>query len=700
MLRVKGVPRQAVPLIVLSSLLLLAVITAAAYFWRSTFEQQRLLQHTYNVLSANRALLADVRDAETGQRGYLLTQDESYLEPYGRGQSLAPLDYERLASLVREDAPERTTLRQLKELMGEKLKELALTLSVAKSAGFPAALAIVKTNFGRDKMESIRQLSTSIANQEQNTLVQRSAALTRILRIAIVSSAASVLLALLLFWSASVAILFACKRLWRSTERYGSLVKASSLNVWIADAGGSRDAESLQAWEKLTGQPFEEACHDGWVERVHPQDRDPALNAWHHSLTSRTPYDCEVRLRLVDQRHHWVQLRAIPMTREDGKLVEWIGTIDDVTDTREAELALERSEERLAFTAKAMGIGFYDRDWLTGTIQWTEPMKRIYGLAPEVSITPELVSSRLQCVDGEHIDAIANHLQHDAECQIKLEDGAVRWISSRAHVTTDLSGKPLRTIGVAQDVTERKLKDEALMRSEKLAAAGRLAATVAHEINNPLEAITNMLYIMGTDESMPSGLKHYIDEAQEQLQRVNRIANQSLRFYKDPTNPSFVSLGTEVQAATRFYKQSLRAKEIEVLIDDRSSEAMQGYVGELRQVLVNLLLNARDAAPQRGVIRCRVVNQHHPLTGRWGTRLTLLDRGMGITRGGLSRLFNPFFTTKGDAGTGLGLWTCRAIVEKHGGQIRVRSRTGGGSFTCFSVFFPHLASGDLLEGNA
>jgi C4-dicarboxylate-specific signal transduction histidine kinase len=191
-------PSQMTQVVALTGLIVTGVLTSSFYFWTSTIQQQRWLRHTYQVLSADHNLLADVRDAETGQRGYLLTGDPLYLGPYERGSKTAPVDFETLRLLTLDDARQQQTVKLLLPPMTVKLNELAKTISVADADNVAAALAIVKSGVGRKAMETVRTLTAIIAEQEERGLLARTATRSRDLRIAIVSSIAFVLLAIIL----------------------------------------------------------------------------------------------------------------------------------------------------------------------------------------------------------------------------------------------------------------------------------------------------------------------------------------------------------------------------------------------------------------------------------------------------------------------------------------------------------------------
>ncbi len=239
---------------------------------------------------------------------------------------------------------------------------------------------------------------------------------------------------------------------------------------------------------------------------------------------------------------------------------------------------------------------------------------------------------------------------------------------------------------------ERRAKDEALRRSEKLGAAGRLAASIAHEINNPLEAVTNLLFLARHDPSASAKVVEYLAMADQELQRVSHIARQTLGFYRDSSAPSTFNLSDAINDVVRLHAKKIAARSIrvETRLDDPGE--ITAFVGEVRQVISNLITNAIDASPPGGrvvvhVSRAQTHAQPPPV------RLTVADQGSGIPPEHLERIFEPFFTTKKHSGTGLGLWVSKSIVEKHGGVIRLRSSVRPGrAGTAVSVTLPAVST--------
>ena len=224
-----------------------------------------------------------------------------------------------------------------------------------------------------------------------------------------------------------------------------------------------------------------------------------------------------------------------------------------------------------------------------------------------------------------------------------------------------------------RDITHTRLAEEALRRSEKLAAVGQLASSIAHEINNPLEAITNLIYLVRTAEDLQE-VQEYALQAESELARVADIVTQTLRFHRQQSAAALVDLGETLPALLRLYVSRFRSRNITPRLQLRPTPAAMLREGDLRQVLNNLIRNAYDAMPQGGVLHLRLRPAADPVTGIPGLRCTIADTGTGMLPSIRPHLYEPFYTSKEVTGTGLGLWISKGILEKHAGRIHMRSR--------------------------
>ena len=266
-------------------------------------------------------------------------------------------------------------------------------------------------------------------------------------------------------------------------------------------------------------------------------------------------------------------------------------------------------------------------------------------------------------------------------------DGTYIPIEDSAAPIRDTRGKIVGVVMVFRDATHERKSQEVLRKTEKLAAAARLAATVAHEINNPLEAIGNLIYIAKITEGIPESAIAHLSVAEEELARVSHITRQTLGFYRESKQPNEIDLPTLVESVLNIYSNKFRTKNITIVRDFHDCPPIQGLSGELNQAVANLISNAADAVPQGGTICVRINCHEDDLSN--AVEVIIEDDGPGIASEYRDRIFEPFFTTKKDVGTGLGLWVTKEIIERHSGTIAVRSVNGANpSGTAFSITLP------------
>jgi PAS domain S-box-containing protein len=260
----------------------------------------------------------------------------------------------------------------------------------------------------------------------------------------------------------------------------------------------------------------------------------------------------------------------------------------------------------------------------------------------------------------------------------RRKDGSEMWALVSANPVFDDSGEFSGVLAMLSDVTQLRKAEETLRRNEKLITASRLAATIAHEINNPLAALTNVLFLMRTDNN-----PDYLKMAEDQLARINNIARQTLGFYRNDPDPAWLNLTDVIAGVLAAFRGKVRSRGVEIETLYRSKAEINGYANELGQVFGNLIGNALDAMSSGGKLRIRTASYRH------GLRATIADNGRGIDRENLDKVFQPFFTANKEVGTGLGLWLTREIVQKHGGTIRVRSSTDTQRHgTVFMIWLP------------
>lgn len=388
-------------------------------------------------------------------------------------------------------------------------------------------------------------------------------------------------------------------------------------------------------------------------------------------------------------RHFFVSLAVSPVLDASGNIVGASRIVRDISGRRR----LGDARSRLASIVESSDDAITGRD-LNGIVtSWNRAAERLYGYTAEEMIgqpitkiiPPELIAGEARMLATL---ARGERIEHFETVRLR-KDGETVEVSLTVSPILDETGKIVGAAKIARDITQQKRTERALRTSERLASVGRLAATVAHEINNPLEAVTNLIFLARHAESIEDARK-FLSMVEEELERISRLTRQTLGFYRETKGVARVRLGDIVESLVTVFAPRMRNKGIKISTDIDESIEIIAVPGEIRQVVANFLTNSIDVLDAGGQIFIRVSSSR-----RWdeartpGVRLTICDTGPGIPAGIRSRLFEPFFTTKKDVGTGLGLWICKSIVDNHSGTIQVRSSMAPGkSGTTFSVFLP------------
>jgi len=355
-----------------------------------------------------------------------------------------------------------------------------------------------------------------------------------------------------------------------------------------------------------------------------------------------------------------------------------------------AELRADRSTREMAAIVEYSCDAIYSSR-PDGTItSWNRAAELLYGYSAEEAVGSPIrrltPPERLEELEAN--GRILNSGGHVAPYRTERmrKDGTHCPVLLSASSLRNVRGEIVGASTIARDISAEKQSEEAIRRSEKLATTGRLAASIAHEINNPLEAVINLLYLARHDSSHAA---EYLKQAEREVGRVAQLAQQTLGFVRDANASGWMDPAAIMDEILQLYSRKLEGRKIRVTRRYRDDCQISGHSGELRQLLANLVVNAVDAMKEQGSLHVRVAKGRDWQSGREGVRITVADSGSGIPRSQLRQIFEAFYTTKRDAGTGLGLWVSRGIVEKHGGSIRVRSRTGGeATGTVFFIFLP------------
>jgi signal transduction histidine kinase len=491
-----------------------------------------------------------------------------------------------------------------------------------------------------------------------------------------------------------IAIADAARLAQRETaERLASVFESTTDGIALMDRNwrftylNKRANDTVAPDRDVTGMPYLELFPDA-AGSVFEQRYAEAMNE--RRVVEFTDYYAPLDL--------WACIRVFPTS--DGIAIFF----QDVTPQRRAERTSVDATLRLRQALDAGQLGTWTWSRETDLLDLDERANELLdGDGPHVPVARTQLRKRI--VHEEDLgqtpesmrDILLSGGSYNAEYRVETRDGHQYWVSSRGVAVFSPSptaepGAPpnaLREmtgmIGTVQDITARKTQEATLRQSEKLAATGRLAATIAHEINNPLEAVTNLIYLSKTDPGVPLPIAHLLDTADNELARVAQIAQQTLGFYRDTTRPIDINLTEMLEGVINLFSRKMEYKRITCELDLARDLHIFGLQGEVRQVFSNLIVNAIDASSRTPIhVRARACISR----GRPGVSVLISDRGTGIPLAVRQQLFSPFFTTKQSVGTGLGLWATRGIVEKQGGSIRFRTSTENPSGTIFRVFLP------------
>jgi PAS domain S-box-containing protein len=406
------------------------------------------------------------------------------------------------------------------------------------------------------------------------------------------------------------------------------------------------------------------------------------------AATAQQVGSTEIEIRRMQHPSSYLLASATPLFGEKGEVRGAVGAFFDVTSHKQLENLLRERADLLELATEAIMVA--DRD---GILQfWNGGAETLYGWARE-EVLGKSIHEVLQTRFAEPSSSATSHAD-------LLEDGSWQGnliqTTQGGHEIIVASRRALKAEGASileinRDITAQVSAEEALRKTERLAAMGRVAGIIAHEINNPLESITNTFYLLRDHPSLDEEARYYARLGEEELLRVAHITRQTLGFYRESKDPVEVSLSRLLDEILELQSRRLEFGNIVIEKRYRGQGVIQGFPVELKQVFLNLIANAAQAMPEGGRLRLRVTERKHRPNRRAGVSISVIDTGSGITPEQARHLFEPFFTTKSTKGTGLGLWISKGIVQKYGGAIRVRSlRQSSQNVTCFQVFFPGI----------
>jgi PAS domain S-box-containing protein len=461
-------------------------------------------------------------------------------------------------------------------------------------------------------------------------------------------------------------------------------------------------AATLTGWsvEQGEGQPIQQVFHIVNEQTGLPADDIVArvLREGHTvELANHTV------LRAQNGRKVPIEDSAAPIRDSAGKVIGVVVVFHDVTEKRLAQETRRRDEQelremtqRLTYHVDHSPLAVIEWGPDMRLIRWSGAAERIFGWTAEEVLGKHMEDFRWIYEDDQaQVAEVSAGLQTGAGSgrfsanRNYRKDGSVvhcEWYNSSL---ADSSGKLRSILSLVLDVSERRRAEQALLSSEKLATVGRMAASIAHEINNPLAAVMNSLYLAQTGTDDLAEVRRYLALADDELRRVAHITQQTLGFYRESSAPTRVSVNAVMDSTVDLLGGRIKIKRAVIEKQYAGDLYVEAVPGELRQVLSNLVGNSLDAIPDEGVIKVRVSKSSAVKSHSNQVRITVADNGKGIDAATLPHIFEPLFTTKTHTGTGLGLWVSKQLIDKHHGCIRVRSQSKGlRRGTVVSVVFP------------
>ena len=488
-----------------------------------------------------------------------------------------------------------------------------------------------------------------------------------------------------------------------SEERFRSVFEQSTAGIAQVDLTG-RFVLVNDHYCEIVGRSREELLELQIEDVTHPDDRDRKLEQFFALARGGPNFAIENRYVRPDGSHVWVKSYVCAIRDVQGKVTYITAAVVDITDRILAEQALRESEERFRSMAETAADAIFRINEASIILFANPATEKIFGYKPEELVGKELTILMPDCLRELHRAGIARYVQGGGKRHVdwgRFEVVGLHKDGREISLEVSLGESADRRLftGFVRDVTERKQIEEKLRITEKLAATGRLAATISHEINNPLEAITNFVYLAKQDPSLGEATRQLLEGADRELQRVVHISRQTLGFYRDTSRPVRINVAELLSDIIELYRSKIAYRKLRLCTRfDRSCE-VHALQGDLRQVFANILANAIEASPENGTLTLRVAaGRDWKSPERSIVRVSFCDQGPGIPAQARARIFEPFYSTKRDIGTGLGLWVSKSLIEKHGGLIRFRSSlVPGRSGTLFSVLLPF---GDAAKQSA
>jgi PAS domain S-box-containing protein len=401
----------------------------------------------------------------------------------------------------------------------------------------------------------------------------------------------------------------------------------------------------------------------------------------------------ELELRRSNEKSIYLQFSATPLFNQPGDVRGAVGAFINVTERKNLEDLLRERADLLELATEAIIV----RDMNGILLFWNSGAESLYGWRRD-EVLGKSIHRILRTKFPNEFAEIENLLNQTGQWNGNLiqftRDGQEIGVECRKALKADGSA----VLEISRDITAQLKAEDALRKAEKLAAMGRVAGIIAHEINNPLEAIANTFYLLRDHPSLDEEARYLARLGDEELHRVCQITRQTLGFYRESERPVQVSISAILDEILELQARRMEFNKIVLNKKYRSGGIIWGFPVELRQVFLNLIANAVQAMPEGGMLHIHVFQCSWRSRQRPDVCISICDSGTGIGPEHAKHLFEPFFTTKSTKGTGLGLWISKGIVQKYGGTIRFRSTSfAGRSVTCFQVRLPDADTQELAD---
>jgi PAS domain S-box-containing protein len=471
------------------------------------------------------------------------------------------------------------------------------------------------------------------------------------------------------------------RRLRESELRLKLATEVAQLGVFVWET-----AEDQVSWEndrmyEIFGRTREQGPVNGAEllrDFLHPDFHDVFRDAVRNTLEHGDPFRFEGLMYRTDKALRRIEINGNLQPEATGSKGRILGTIRDVTDMRKAEADVRESAKRLSELAAIVASSddvILSKD-LNGIItSWNDAATRVLGYKADEMIGASILKLIPENLHSDEKTIIENiragrRVEHFETVRL-TKGGELIDVSLTVSPVKDAQGRVIGASKILRDISTRKRMERSLLQAEKIAATGRMAATIAHEINNPLEAVMNLLFLLRPKITDEEGI-NYLTTAESELGRVAHIAKQTLGYYREHAAASLASPSQIAEHAITIYEPRCTAAGITIEKSLSSSRKVVLRRGELMQVISNLIANAINAMPNGGTLSISVSDTTTPADG---VAMNIADNGEGIAPDVLPNVFDAFFTTRATVGTGIGLFVAKNFIEGHGGQISIESHT-------------------------